>query len=409
MGWKAEDKLQVNKRIQAALEENINFRKSSVFGLPATFLDEVEFYDDAPFLEDAPFLKTFIANPNHIGCHTLGDSESFFRGTQKIEKELIQILAEDIFKAPKEGYDGYVSAGGTEANIQAMWVYRNFFKETKGLKNDEIVILTSEDSHYSVDKAANLLAVDIVKLKVDPSSRQIVEEELEEVLQRLKKSGKKAIIVQLNMGTTMFGSIDDIDQLVPYFIRSEMDFKIHIDAAFGGFIYPFSKPDQPIHFQNPYVSSISLDAHKMLQAPYGTGVFLVKKGMIQYTQTASATYVKGLDFTLSGSRSGANAVAVWMILKRYGSTGWANKVKDLIEMTDILSTEFESLGISFFRAEGMNIITFLNESVSEKLRSQYNIVSDGKHSKIVVMPHVTKEKIDLFINILKHESVSGTV
>lgn len=409
MSWKAEDKLQVNKRIQAALEENINFRKSSVFGLPATFLDEVEFYDDAPFLEDAPFLKTFIANPNHIGCHTLGDSESFFRGTQKIEKELIQILAEDIFKAPKEGYDGYVSAGGTEANIQAMWVYRNFFKETKGLKNDEIVILTSEDSHYSVDKAANLLAVDIVKLKVDPSSRQIVEEELEEVLQRLKKSGKKAIIVQLNMGTTMFGSIDDIDQLVPYFIRSEMDFKIHIDAAFGGFIYPFSKPDQPIHFQNPYVSSISLDAHKMLQAPYGTGVFLVKKGMIQYTQTASATYVKGLDFTLSGSRSGANAVAVWMILKRYGSTGWANKVKDLIEMTDILSTEFESLGISFFRAEGMNIITFLNESVSEKLRSQYNIVSDGKHSKIVVMPHVTKEKIDLFINILKHESVSGTV
>lgn len=409
MSWKAEDKLQVNKRIQAALEENINFRKSSVFGLPATFLDEVEFYDDAPFLEDAPFLKTFIANPNHIGCHTLGDSESFFRGTQKIEKELIQILAEDIFKAPKEGYDGYVSAGGTEANIQAMWVYRNFFKETKGLKNDEIVILTSEDSHYSVDKAANLLAVDIVKLKVDPSSRQIVEEELEEVLQRLKKSGKKAIIVQLNMGTTMFGSIDDIDQLVPYFIRSEMDFKIHIDAAFGGFIYPFSKPDQPIHFQNPYVSSISLDAHKMLQAPYGTGVFLVKKGMIQYTQTASATYVKGLDFTLSGSRSGANAVAVWMILKRYGSTGWANKVKDLIEMTDVLSAEFESLGISFFRAEGMNIITFLNESVSEKLRSQYNIVSDGKHSKIVVMPHVTKEKIDLFINILKHESVSGTV
>lgn len=409
MSWKAEDKLQVNKRIQAALEENINFRKSSVFGLPATFLDEVEFYDDAPFLEDAPFLKTFIANPNHIGCHTLGDSESFFRGTQKIEKELIQILAEDIFKAPKEGYDGYVSAGGTEANIQAMWVYRNFFKETKGLKNDEIVILTSEDSHYSVDKAANLLAVDIVKLKVDPSSRQIVEEELEEVLQGLKKSGKKAIIVQLNMGTTMFGSIDDIDQLVPYFIRSEMDFKIHIDAAFGGFIYPFSKPDQPIHFQNPYVSSISLDAHKMLQAPYGTGVFLVKKGMIQYTQTASATYVKGLDFTLSGSRSGANAVAVWMILKRYGSTGWANKVKDLIEMTDVLSAEFESLGISFFRAEGMNIITFLNESVSEKLRSQYNIVSDGKHSKIVVMPHVTKEKIDLFINILKHESVSGTV
>ena len=56
----------------------------------------------------------------------------------------------------------------------------------------------------------------------------------------------------------------------------------------------------------------------MLQAPYGTGIFLARKGLINYVYTETASYVKGLDATLVGSRSGANAIAVWMILKSHG-------------------------------------------------------------------------------------------
>lgn len=407
--WNAINKNQLNTKVQEALEENINFKKSSVFGLPATFLDEVEFYDDAPFLHDAPFLRTLIANPNHIGCHTLGDSESYFEGTQKLEKELIAFLAENIFKAEPGSYDGYVSAGGTEANIQGMWVYRNFFKNEHAIDYNEMAVLTSVDSHYSVDKAANLLGVDIEKLDVEDKTRQIDLTDLKEKLASLQRQRKKALIIQLNMGTTMFGSVDNIDKVVDQLKASEMKYRIHIDAAFGGFIYPFSQQTQNINFQHPEVSSISMDAHKMLQAPYGTGIFMVRKGMIQHTLTSSAKYVQGLDYTLSGSRSGANAIAVWMILNRYGRSGWTEKIQNLLGMTDHLSETLDQMQIEYFREPGMNIVAFDKRVIDDQLRKQYNIVTDGEHAKIVVMPHVTREKMNEFIKELKNGIITRTV
>ena len=52
----------------------------------------------------------------------------------------------------------------------------------------------------------------------------------------------------------------------------------------------------------------------MLQAPYGTGVYISRKGLIENVLTKEAEYVEGMDLTLCGSRSGANAIAVYMIL-----------------------------------------------------------------------------------------------
>ncbi len=119
----------------------------------------------------------------------------------------------------------------------------------------------------------------------------------------------------------MFGSVDDIDTVCELFNLLRIDHKIHIDAAFGGFIYPFTNANSKYNFLNKDVCSISLDGHKMLQAPYGTGIFLIRKDYMQYVCTAEATYVQGMDFTLTGSRSGANAICMWMILHSHGSEG----------------------------------------------------------------------------------------
>ena len=126
-------------------------------GIPASYLDDKVFNQDASFLKDAPFISTLIQNPNHIGCHTLGKSESFFQGTHEIEKELIDICSVDILKGDPGKQDGYIASGGTEANIQAIWVYRNYYLSKVGAKREEICIICSEDSHYSMDKAANLI------------------------------------------------------------------------------------------------------------------------------------------------------------------------------------------------------------------------------------------------------------
>ncbi len=388
-----------------ALEQNSSFYDHNILGLPATYLDPKMFPADADFLENAPFIRSFIENPNHIGLHTYEKSLPAFKGTQKIELDLLRICAENIFKATPNQYDGYIASGGTECNIQAVWIFREYYKNNCNAKNDEIGVLFSEDTHYSLFKVCNILQLNFKVLDVDFQNREINLEKLDNQLLKLKADGVKYFITVLNMATTMFGSIDDIDSITQIFNSHNLHFKIHVDAAFGGFIYPFTNPDNAFNFENPNVDSLSVDGHKMLQAPYGTGIFLIKKGLIDNVLTEEASYIEGLDHTLCGSRSGANAIATWMILNIHGSKGLMDHMKQLIKKTDFICKSLSELDIRFFRNEFMNIVTILSEDISSSICEKYTLVPDThkgqpKWWKIVVMEHVNWELIYKFVDEL---------
>ncbi|MCA0348654.1 MAG: aminotransferase class I/II-fold pyridoxal phosphate-dependent enzyme [Bacteroidetes bacterium] len=404
--WKKTTQSDRLERITKALSENVNFSNDVTLGYPASKLDGKVFYDDASFLKDAPVLMTYVANPNHIGCHTVGISEKAFKGTQEIEREVLEILAVDVFKATTNDYDGYIATGGTEANIEALWIYRNYFINTHQAKPSEIMIITSEDTHYSIAKGSNLLMVDWMKVDVHFENRKINETKFETALENAMANGKKYFIVVANMGTTMFGSVDNPDAYTTILEKHNLHFKLHVDAAYGGFIYPFLTDKNQLDFSNPHVSSITIDAHKMLQAPYGTGIFLCRKNLIENVLTKEAAYVEGMDLTLCGSRSGANAVAVWMILKTYGKNGWFEKVKILEMRTDWLCKQLDALQITYFREPFMNIVTMKSEFISPEIAHHYDLVPDSHQDdnhwyKIVLMEHVEVGSLQELINTLK--------
>lgn len=404
--WKKLTQEERQQRIEGALHENVNFEKDTSLGYPASKLDNKVFYSDAPFLKDAPTLQAYVANPNNIGCHTIGSSEKAFSGTQKIEREVLQVIAEDIFKASHESYDGYIATGGTEANIQAIWMYRNYFMNTYQASLDEISILASEDTHYSIPKGANLLLLHRIAVPIHFETRKINLEALEHKILEAKKRGIKYFIVVSNMGTTMFGAVDDPENYTSLLEKHELVYKLHIDAAYGGFVYPFSHKQNSINFQNPKISSITIDAHKMLQAPYGTGVFVCRKGLIENVLTKEAEYVEGMDLTLCGSRSGSNAVAVWMILFTYGPYGWFEKISILQMRTDWLCEQLNALNIQYFRETDMNIVTIQAKHITPILAEKYDLVPQ-KHDetnqwyKIVIMDHVEVDHLSTFIADLK--------
>lgn len=411
--WKKLSQEERKQRIQNALEENVNFSKDASLGYPASKLDGKVFYDDAPFLKDAPTLQTYVANPNHIGCHTLGTSEKAFKGTQAIEREVLDVLAVDVFKAEPHLFDGYISPGGTEANIQAIWMYRNFFMHQKNAKLDEIAILASEDTHYSIPKAANVLMLDWLKISVSFEKREIDIIALENVIIKAKQNGKKYFIAISNMGTTMFGSVDNPNDYTSILEKQGVEYKLHIDGAYGGFVYPFSNQESTINFSNPKISSITIDAHKMLQSPYGTGIFICRKGLIENVLTKEAQYVEGMDLTICGSRSGANAVAVWMILFTYGPFGWFEKVSVLQMRTAFLCAELDTLNIKYFREPFMNIVTIHSEFIPEEIAEKFDLVPEthdknNKWYKVVLMDHVEVQHLKAFINELKKTTAKVT-
>ena len=395
-----------DKRITRALESNVDYDRKVCLGIPASKLDPYVFSDQVSFLKDAPLLRCYVQNPNHIGCHTLGESEPFFKGTQEIEREVINLFSTDIFKAAEGSCDGYIASGGTEANIEAMWIYRNYFVDRMGVALEHIGLLCSEDTHYSIVKAANLLNITLCQVKVEDDTRSIIPEQLDEVLQSAVKSGVKCFIVVANMGTTMFGSIDAPELYAQRLKKYNLPFKLHIDGAFGGFVYPISNAASNINFENPHVSSITLDAHKMLQAPYGTGIFLVRKGHMQYALTKEASYVNGMDITLSGSRSGTNAVAIWMILMTYGPFGWLEKINKLLYRTDCCCRELDKLDVQYYRHPEMNIIAIRSSYINRGLAESFGLVPDTHDGnpnwyKIVVMDHVELHHLEQFITQLE--------
>lgn len=409
--WKKLSHAEQDRRITEALSLNIDYKQKVSLGVPASKLDGTVFYDQAPFLKEAPLLRTYVANPNHIGCHTLGESEEFFKGTQDIEREVIEMLAVDVLKAEEGSYDGYVAAGGTEANIQAAWIYRNYFKQEHGAGQDEIALIGSQDTHYSIAKAANMLNLQWYSVPVDDTTRMIIETELDRVVQEAMTAGVKYFIIISNMATTMFGSVDNPDVYVACMDKYNAPYKLHLDGAFGGFIYPISTPESNVNFSNPHVSSVTLDAHKMLQAPYGTGIFIARKGLMPYVFTKEAQYVHGQDITLSGSRSGANAIAIWMILVTYGPHGWFEKINKLLYRTDWCCKQLDALGIEYYRRPKMNIITIRAKYVPNHIAAKHGLVPDTHDDnpgwyKIVVMDHVEVEHLEAFLNDLRaHKSL----
>lgn len=404
--WKKLSFAEQDARITAALQKNVDYKKKVSLGLPASRLDPFVFNEQASFLREAPLLRTYLRNPNHIGCHTTGHSEAFFQGTQEIEQEVIELLSVDLLKATPGSCDGYVAAGGTEANIQATWIYRNYFVQEYDARHEEIALFGSADTHYSIAKAANLLHLKWHNIPVDQETRLIDQDQFSQLVQQAKQEGIRYGIVIANMATTMFGSVDDPAVYTRVLRQHNLPFKLHVDAAFGGFVFPVCQPDSDINLANPDVSSITLDAHKMLQAPYGTGVFIVRKGLIEYVYTKEAQYVSGMDLTLSGSRSGANAIAIWMILMSYGPHGWFEKINKLLYRTQWLCKQLDEQGIQYYRHLGMNIVTMKAIQIPVSVAEKHGLVPDTHEGtpawyKIVVMDHVEVEHLEDFLADLR--------
>ena len=266
----------------------------------------------------------------------------------------------------------------------------------------------TEDAHYSMPKACKLLSLPAYVTKVEDSTRRVTRESLEACVAEARGKGVKHFIVVCNMSTTMFGSVDDIDEITGWLDSLEVDYRVHIDGAFGGYIYPFATQSLAYTFKNPKINSFTLDGHKMLQSPYGTGIYLTRKGFMEYALTEEANYVKGKDYTLVGSRSGANAIAIWMIMRTYGSEGWKAKINKLLRKTDRLCANLDDRGVQYFRNPEMNIVTIRAEYVSAGLAHKYLLVPDAhgedvKWWKIVVMDHVRQGVIDAFLNELDAE------
>lgn len=404
MYWENLSTKKISEAVNNALSSNIHYDNGKIMGFPSSNLNEI-LISDLDLADNLSFIKVLKENPNHIGLHNSKRFEKAYQGTIKLELEALKICAEEIFDAPSGSWEGYFTTGGTEGIMQAMWTFRNHFIKNHHASIDEIAVLSSKDCHYAISKSANIMNLRNIEVPVNGGTREINCRLLKILIRKAMSDRIKYLIVFLTMGTTIFGSVDEPEPIIRILKQTGIHYKIHVDAAFGGFLYPFCMPDNKLAFKNSRIDSISLDAHKILQAPYGSGIFLILKGNLECVKNEKATYLPSYDHTICGSRSGANAVAVWMILKYYGSYGLKKHAEDLILRTNKLCMEFDKLGIHYFRNKYMNIIAVKAKCIPMRLSQKYYIVPDSYVKptwwKIIVMNHVKNKIVGCFVNDLK--------
>ncbi|OFY89360.1 MAG: hypothetical protein A3K10_17785 [Bacteroidetes bacterium RIFCSPLOWO2_12_FULL_31_6] len=127
---------------------------------------------------------------------------------------------------------------------------------------------------------------------------------------------------------------------------------------------------------------------------------------MKYALTEEANYVQGKDYTICGSRSGANAISVWMMLKTHGSDGLKVKMRNLADKASSLCKKLEKMGVDYYHNPYINIITIRGKFISPTLAKKYSLVPNVHDAtpdwyKIVVMDHVKQGVLDNFIIDLK--------
>lgn len=194
-----------------------------------------------------------------------------------IEEKLIRYLGK------LAGFDplttgGAFTTGGAEANCTAVICAMTgkipgFAKLGLHAQPRQPVFYISADSHLAWLKIALQcgLGHDAVRLVAVDSAGKMDIDQLKAVVQQDKAKGLLPFMLVGTAGTTNAGVIDPLQALAD--VAAQHDLYFHVDAAWAGAIL-LSERHAPLLKGIERADSITLDAHKWLTAPMGTGIFI---------------------------------------------------------------------------------------------------------------------------------------
>jgi aromatic-L-amino-acid decarboxylase len=220
---------------------------------------------------------------------------------------------------------GLLTTGGSMAALNAILCAR---ERHLGRDIRAGVLYTTAQVHHSVVKAAKLAGVfeDRVRhLPVGDDFRMRVDA-LVETVRDDRAAGLKPFMVVSSAGTTNTGAVDPLDEIAD--VCAAEGLWHHVDGAYGAFFHMCPEL-RPLLAGLPRADSLTLDPHKGLFLPYGTGALLVRDGSaLRAVHGMSAGYLPGTpdpDVFYDPSQYGPElsrgfpGLRIWMCLKVFGA------------------------------------------------------------------------------------------
>jgi aromatic-L-amino-acid decarboxylase len=264
----------------------------------------------------------------------------------QIEATVIRWLCEIV--GFESGSGGFLTSGGSLANWAALVIAREKHLPEQFHSG---AIYTSNQAHHSVNRAAllagfprgNLRLIQVddqYRIRMDDLRRQVDDD---------RGQGKVPLAVVAHAGTTNTGAIDDLASLAEYCKQEQI--WLHVDAAYGGFFLLTDRGRALMHGA-AQADSMTLDPHKGLFLPYGTGCLLVRdQSLLQRTfafrgeyMTAKAEqeFVDFCDISPELTRE-FRGLRLWLPLKMHGIGPFRQALDEKLDLAQYAAAELRKI------------------------------------------------------------------
>ena len=329
----------------------------------------------------------------------------------QLEWNVIEWFA-GIFDYPASAR-GLLTSGGSLANFSAIVSARrdrlpeNFISGT---------LYVSDQGHLSVDKAAILAGFPLANVRHVPTTDELRMDvdALQSMLADDRRRGFQPFLVIGSAGTTNTGAIDPLAALHEVAVQEGLWF--HVDAAYGGF-FQLTERGRERFKGIERADSITLDPHKGMFLPYGTGCLLVRDGdLLKRSHDAGhAGYLQDLegieagdfaDYSPELSRN-YRGLAVWLALKLHGLSSFRDALDEKLDLAEFAYTELSATeGFELPWEPELSIVPFRyrfsNENDNDRNRLLLRRINDSR--RVFISSTEVRKKVFLRAAILSHRT-----
>ncbi len=238
---------------------------------------------------------------------------------------------------------GAFTSGGTISNLTAIAAARERAlpgSRRAGLGGEAPVVYCSEEVHYSVTRAVELLGVGSDRLRTIPLDplRRLRADLLSEAIAADRAAGATPVAVVASAGTTLTGAVDDLSAVAD--VCAEAGVWLHVDGAYG---LPAAAVRPEVFEGLARADSCSVDAHKWLYLPKACGVVMSRHGdVFEESFSHEQGYLPhqqhelhAADITLEYSRP-FRALKAWLAFRAHGAQQFREAIARNLEEADLL-------------------------------------------------------------------------